>query len=305
MKRFVLALFAAFVGIGFSVQDAEAKRLGGGGSVGMSRSTAPVQKAAPAPTPATPAQGAASTVPAKPAAAPQAAAPQPSGMSRWLGPIAGLAAGIGLAALLSHFGLGEGVANFLMILLLVMAAVFVVRMLFRKSQPQQHARHAELAPAGGAPMRFEPTSAPVATPAMGGAATGMESHASIPAGFDSEGFLRQAKLNFIRLQAANDAGNLDDIREFTSPEMFAEIKMGIDERKGAKQETDVVQLNAEVLDVSEEANRYIVSVQFNGLIREDANAPAEAFQEIWHMTKPRDASRGWVLAGIQQIQQIQ
>jgi predicted lipid-binding transport protein (Tim44 family) len=301
MKRFVLALFAAFVGIGFSVQDAEAKRLGGGGSVGMSRSTAPVQKAAPAPTPATPAQGAASTVPAKPAAAPQAAAPQPSGMSRWLGPIAGLAAGIGLAALLSHFGLGEGVANFLMILLLVMAAVFVVRMLFRKSQPQQHARHAELAPAGGAPMRFEPTSAPVATPAMGGAATGMESHASIPAGFDSEGFLRQAKLNFIRLQAANDAGNLDDLKQFLAPQVFAEIQMQFEERGKTKQATDVQQLEAELLEVTTENGQHIASVRFHGSIREDAG-PAQPFAEVWHLSKPEDGSRGWQIAGIQQIQ---
>ena len=114
--------------------------------------------------------------------------------------------------------------------------------------------------------------------------------------------MRNAKVNFIRLQAANDAGNLDDIREFTAPEMFAEIKMGIDERKGAKQTTDVVQLDAEVLDVTEEANRYIVSVHFNGLIREEDGAAAQPFAEVWHMTKPRDGSRGWVLAGIQQVQ---
>ncbi|MPN39231.1 hypothetical protein SDC9_186759 [bioreactor metagenome] len=126
--------------------------------------------------------------------------------------------------------------------------------------------------------------------------------ASIPADFDVEGFVRNAKVNFIRLQAANDAGNLDDIREFTAPEMFAEIKLAIDERKGAKQTTDVVQLNADVIDVAEEANRYVVTVHFSGLIREDDHAPAEAFAEMWHMTKPRDGSRGWVLSGIQQVQ---
>ena len=125
--------------------------------------------------------------------------------------------------------------------------------------------------------------------------------ASIPANFDTEGFVRNAKVNFIRLQAANDAGNLDDIREFTSPEMFAEIKLGFGERHGAAQETDVAQLNAEVLDVTEESSRYIVSVRFTGLISEN-KAAAEPFDEIWHMTKPIDGSRGWVLAGIQQVQ---
>jgi predicted lipid-binding transport protein (Tim44 family) len=121
------------------------------------------------------------------------------------------------------------------------------------------------------------------TPAGGSAAAPVANSAgNIPADFVD------AKVNFIRLQAANDAGNLDDIREFTSPEMFAEIKMGIDERKGAKQTTDVAQLNAEVLDVA--AGRYIVSVHFNGLIREEDGA-AQPFAEVWHMAKPRDGSR--------------
>ena len=140
------------------------------------------------------------------------------------------------------------------------------------------------------------------TPAGGSAAPLAAAAANIPADFDTEGFVRNAKVNFIRLQAANDAGNLDDIREFTSPEMFAEIKMGMAERGNAKQETDVVQLNAEVLDVAEETGRYIVSVRFSGLIREEMDAAAAPFDEIWHMTKPTDNSRGWVLAGIQQIQ---
>jgi predicted lipid-binding transport protein (Tim44 family) len=74
------------------------------------------------------------------------------------------------------------------------------------------------------------------------------------------------------------------------------------ERGNAKQETDVVQLNGEVLDVATEASRYIVSIRFTGLIREEQNAAAAPFDEIWHMTKPTDNSRGWVLAGIQQVQ---
>jgi predicted lipid-binding transport protein (Tim44 family) len=174
MRKIVPVLFAAVIGIGLFAQDAEAARLGGSRSFGMNRSSTPVQKAAPAPTAPSP-----SAVPAKPAATPSAPTPQPSGMSRWLGPIAGLAAGLGIAALLSHFGMGEGMANILMILLLVMAAVFVFRLLFRKSQPSPHA---ELAGAGTTPMHFEPT-APMA---------GTAAATSVPAGFDTEGFLRQA-----------------------------------------------------------------------------------------------------------------
>src|SRR5574343_1603894 len=291
MKNVVMMAAALVLGFTLQINDAEAKRLGGGSSSGMQR-----QSVAPSNThQSTPAQAPA-TAPApanQPGAAPKA---QPK--RSWMGPLAGLAAGIGLAALASHFGFGAELANFMMMALLAMVVIGVIGYFMRKKAAAQgdSMQYAGAgAPYGGGAAQ------PEFTPA-GGSAAPATSSGHIPADFDAEGFVRNGKVNFIRLQAANDAGNLDDIREFTSPEMFAEIKLGIDERKGARQETDVVQLNAEVLDVSEEANRYIVSVHFNGLIREDANAPAEAFQEIWHMTKPRDGSRGWVLAGIQQIQ---
>ena len=118
----------------------------------------------------------------------------------------------------------------------------------------------------------------------------------------SDGFIRNAKVGFIRLQAAHDAGDLADIREFTSPEMFAEIRMDLDQRQGAAQKTDIVSLNAEILEVAEETNRYVVSVRFSGMLREEANAAPVAIDEIWHLTKPVTAQGGWVLAGIQQIQ---
>ena len=95
---------------------------------------------------------------------------------------------------------------------------------------------------------------------------------------------------------------LDDIREFTTPEMFAEIKLAIDERKGATQETNVTDLNAARLSTSpRKANRHVVSVHFSGYISED-RSPVESFSEIWHLVKPTDGSRGWVIAGIQQVQ---
>jgi predicted lipid-binding transport protein (Tim44 family) len=125
--------------------------------------------------------------------------------------------------------------------------------------------------------------------------------ASAPAGFDAEGFARQAKLNFIRLQAANDSGNLDDLREFTTPEVFAELKMQLAERRGAEQRTDVVELNANVVEVAEEAGRYVVSVRFSGLLREEAGAAPSPFDEIWHLTKSIAGGSGWVVAGIQQV----
>lgn len=292
MKKLVLTLCAAFVGLSTLSFDAEAKRLGGGMSSGIKRDSGVMRRDA---TPTAPTQQA---VPAKPAATPGAAAPAPqrSGMSRWMGPLAGLAAGLGLAALLSHFGLGEGFASILMLLLLVMAAVFVFRLLFAKKKPAAGMQYA----GAGAPnvQHFEPAS----MPAGGAAPAAAAPVANVPAGFDVDGFLRQAKLNYVRLQAANDAGNLADIREFTSPEMFAEIKLQLDERGGKTQTTDVMQLNAQLLDLTTEETRYIASVRFYGQIREEADAAPESFDEVWHLTKPVDGSKGWVVAGIQQFE---
>src|SRR5947199_236229 len=70
----------------------------------------------------------------------------------------------------------------------------------------------------------------VAPPA---AQTGLQAQAqtaTLPAGFDVAGFLRGAKMNFIKLQAANDAGQAEPIREFTTDEMFDELKKDIAER---------------------------------------------------------------------------
>jgi len=290
MKNFALMAAALILGFTLSIGDAEAKRLGGGGSSGMQRqSVAP--SAARQPTQA---------APATPAAAPTA---QPK--RSWMGPLAGLAAGLGLAALASHFGFGEGLANMMMIGLLIMAVVMVIGFVMRKKAAANQPGSMQYAGAGygGAqPPKPEFTPAGGSNYASAAANESAATTGSIPADFDVDGFVRNAKVNFIRLQAANDAGNLDDIREFTTPEMFAEIKMGMAERGTTAQETDVVQLNAEVLDVAEEASRYIVSIRFHGLIREEKNAPTGPFDEIWNMTKPRDGSRGWTLAGIQQVQ---
>ena len=122
----------------------------------------------------------------------------------------------------------------------------------------------------------------------------------IPADFDVESFERNAKVNFIRLQAANDAGNVDDIRQFTTPEMFAELKMEIDERGAVTQKTEVVSLDAKVIEVDEDADRYLVSVRFTGVIRDEADKQDDSFDEVWHLMKSRHGSGGWVLSGIQQ-----
>ena len=293
MKNTLMAVVAIVVlALGLSAENAEAARLGGGKSFGMQRQSV-------APKPAAPAQAA----PATPApSAPVAAAPK----RNWMGPLAGLAAGLGIAALLSHFGMGEGMANILMIALLAMAGFFVFKLLFRRNTPAaQAAGHTQFAGmAGSATAELKPQTPQIPQSAQPfGAATTTIAPVSprVPADFDSEAFLRVAKLNFIRLQAANDARNLDDIREFVAPEMFAEIKMQIDERGNAPQQTDIVTLNAELLEVSTEGNRHIASIHFSGMIRELAGAAATPFDEVWNLSKSAEGNQGWVIAGIQQL----
>lgn len=291
MKKALIALFTIIVALGLNIGDAEAKRLGGGKSVGM-------QRQAVAPKPAAPAQAAPAPTTPAPTAAP---APTTPPKRNWMGPLAGLAAGLGIAALLSHFGMGEGMANFLMIALLAMAAVFILKMIFRrKTEPA--AEPLQYAGAGGPSMPPPAQSVPqYGTASPVASAPASTSPARIPEGFDTEGFLRVAKLNFVRLQASNDAKNLADIREFVSPELFAEIKMQIDERGAAVQVTDIVTLNATLLEVSTEADRHIASVHFNGMIREEVGTAAVPFDEVWNLSKPVDGNGGWVISGIQQL----
>lgn len=287
MKKLLMAVFMAFVALGLGVNDAEAKRLGGGKTVGMQRQSV-------APAPAAPTQQA---MPAKPSA--PAAAPAATPKRNWLGPIAGLAAGLGLAALFSHLGLGEEMANVVMIALLAMAALFVFRMLFRRNASPAQAAGQSMQYAGAA--GHAPVTPPPSFEQAGGGNSQVAAGNRIPADFDVEAFVRVAKLNFVRLQAANDSRNVDDIREFTSPELFAEIRLQVDERGSGGQQTDVVRLDAELLEVTTEGNQHVASVRFSGLIREEADAPAAPFDEVWNLSKPVSGGKGWVVAGIQQL----
>ncbi len=305
MKLSLHSLFAALVGIvlafAIPVPEAEAKRLGGGKSSGMQRQALP-QKPAPQRNAEQPARN--NDAAAAPAGAAGAAGAAAKGGARsWLGPVASIAAGLGLAALASHLGLGEEFASFLLIALLVVAAILLFRWFSSRSRPAPAMQYAG---AGAGPAANPGVTAFTGGPAMAGAASPSaheSTHAAgeFPPGFDADAFARQAKLNFLRLQAANDAGNLDDLREFTTPELFAEIQLQLAERGAAEQRTEVEWLEADVLECAEEANRHIVSVRFTGRIREDRDAPASGFVEVWHLTRPADGSRGWVVAGIQQM----
>ncbi len=308
----------------FASLDAEARRMGGGRSIGRQSQMVQQRQATP---PAQQSMQQAAPAPARPGAQPTPAA-QPN-RSRWLGPIAGLAAGLGIAALLSHFGLGGAfagmMANLIVIALLAFIGIWLVRKFMnrnRKPEPAYAGAGSSMnrggydagASGGYANSGYASQPAQSVQPASsssyaneaagvfgaaGGAAAGAMAAPSVPAGFDSEAFVRNAKVYFIRLQAAWDEGNMADIREFTTPEMFAEVKVDLASRGAGKNQTDVVQLEAELLGVQAQGSQSEASVRFHGLIRESANAGPEPFEEVWNLTK--SGSEGWLLAGIQQI----
>ncbi|KAF0205369.1 MAG: import inner membrane translocase subunit [Gallionellaceae bacterium] len=282
MKRFLLLLTIVLSSLSLLATTAEAKRLGGGSSIGKQRSMSPQQT-----------QKAPTAAPA-PAAAP---ATPPAAGNKWLGPLAGLAIGAGLGALFASGGLG-GLGGAMGGILMALAAGAVVMLLismYRKKQQSAMQYSGAGAPYGG-------TSAP-AQPFMSGSAAPVAAIApsSIPADFPVEAFLRSAKTSFIRLQAANDRKDLDDIREYTTPEMFAEISMQIRERDNTAQKTDVVSVNAELLEVAQENDTAIASVRMSGQLRENNGSP-ENFDEVWHVQKnTKDDKAVWLLSGIQQI----
>src|SRR5450759_4330447 len=279
MKHLLSIAIAAFLALGLMVQDADAARLGGGRSFGAQRSSV------------TPNRSLQQTPPSQAAPAAPAATPQPAG-NRWLGPIAGLAAGLGLGWLIGHGGMGDMLSSLLLMALVGFAVVFVLRLLTRRKD----AGNIQYAGAGNEPALVPPAS-------LGSApAFGAHPQPNIPAGFDTDGFLRQAKLNFVKLQAGHDSGKLDELREFTSDEMFESIKQDVQEHGASGQQTDVVTLNADLLEALTEGNTHWASVRFSGMIRENADGQPESFQEIWNLAKPVSGATGWVLAGIQQMQ---
>ncbi|HWA12760.1 MAG TPA: TIM44-like domain-containing protein [Burkholderiales bacterium] len=293
------ATMALVLGMSFALvaHDAEAaKRFGGGKSFGRQMNRDGMQQ--PAKPPAQQQNAAQPGTQTPPAAAPAG--------NRWMGPLAGIAAGLGIFALLSHFGLGEGLAamlgNMLVIALLVFAGLFLWRMLKRSASPGLQAPARREAFQGAAPV---PSGNPGLTNAFGNPVGGRtpepvaQSISSIPADFDVEGFLRIAKVNFNRLQAAWDSRDLDDIRKFTTPEVFAEIKMQRDEDQATSERHEVDNLGAELLGIETTAEDYVASVRFFGVMRGNGGA-AEPFEETWNLVKPVNGRSGWLLGGIEQ-----
>jgi predicted lipid-binding transport protein (Tim44 family) len=306
--------------------DAQAKRMGGGSSIGRQSGNV-MQRSA------TPPAAAPSSVPGRSAAAPAAAgaaagtaaAATRSGASRWLGPIAGIAAGLGLAALFSSMGLGGALAefmgSFLLIALLAFAAIFIFRKL-RGAKPagaqpafqgagaqktggfdpigDRRAAQADNLHREAAPTAAASSYAPAGNGLPAGTAEVSAAAAwAIPADFDTAGFLQQAKRHFVELQKIWDRGDAAALRDFVTDDMLAELTQQMAQRTGVNV-TEVVLLNAELMGIETLSDGYLASVRFSGMIREDVGAEATRLEEVWNLYKPTNGG-GWLLAGLQQL----
>ncbi len=295
-KHSILACTVVLFGLMSVAPDADAARLGGKKSSGMQRSSEQYNGS----------QGT-STAPQRTQQQVGANAPnnaqKPSLARRMMGPLMGIAAGLGIAALLSHLGLGEGLASLVTMLLFAGLAFMALRMLLSflrpKTQSASYPSYGNQQPTGfqrkdAAPNVF---GSPSAAPATTGSATSSLKPAS---NVNPDEFLRLAKGFFIRMQAANDKKDMDDLRRFLTPEMFAEAQMQIMERGSEVQTTEVVSLNANLLGLVNEGTHDVGSVRFTGQIKSNDAVMAEDFSEVWHFTKWSNHSTEWSLAGIQQ-----
>jgi len=330
MKIWQVILSAVFaVTLTLSGAAADAKRLGGGGSVGKQSSNV-TQRQAPANNAASP-----STAPGAAAAA----APK----KPWGAMLGGLAAGLGLAWLASSLGLGGAFSQIIMFALLALVVMVVIGFVMRRfkggaanspgatraqSQSPFAFQGAGNTPEAATARNYSPSNvgndssarpwersatafdSSAATPVAGGSMIGSGLAGSqtwgVPAGFDADGFLQACKSNFVTLQDAWDRSDIQNLRAMMTDDMLDQIKTQLADREthtgGTSNKTEVVMLDAKLLGIEEMSDVYMASVEFSGMIKEDASSGASPFREVWNMTKPRSGGSGWLVAGVQALQ---
>lgn len=315
--------------LALSSVNVHAKRLGGGKSFGT-QSANVTRQAAPPAAPGQNAMPAQSANVTRPATANTPVAPTATPQRKpWAGMLGGIAAGLGLAWLANSLGMGEAFGNILLMGMLVMAALFVWRMFQRSRTAGAAPARGDLAYQGAAasPRSYSPqnvgndasarpweaqsvpfqgnAAAPAAGSMIGSALAGSQNW-GVPSGFDVEGFLSAAKRNFLTLQDAWDKGDITSLRAMMTDEMLTEIKAQLAEREaqasGVSNKTEVAMLEARLLGIEEQTQGYLASVEFSGMVREDAAVGPGPFREVWNMYKPRNGGAGWLVAGVQAMQ---
>ncbi|MDD2053009.1 Tim44 domain-containing protein [Pseudomonas putida] len=283
MQRFLSIALALCIGLTMSL-DANAKRFGGGKSFGSAPSHQTRQAA-----PATPAAG--------PAAAGAAAAAKPAGAARWLGPLAGIAAG----GLLASMFMGGGFQGMQIFDILIMAVIAFV--IFRFIAARRRKQQEQMAPAGHAPFQREVFEQPPAAQhsIFGGSSAAVARPViNAPAWFNEERFLEAARSHFQSLQQHWDANEMDKIAEFVTPQMLDFLKRERAELGDAFQSTYIDNLNVQLDGLDDRADKTIATLTFTGVSKSSRFDQGEAFSESWNMERPQGDNQPWLVAGIRQ-----
>jgi predicted lipid-binding transport protein (Tim44 family) len=268
---------------------AEAKgRMGGGGSFGSRPS---YQRSAPSPAPSQPSLNKPAPGTAAPSALP--------GQGRWGGMLGGMLMGGLIGSMLFGGGMqGFGGPGLLDILLLGGGLFLLLRFLRSRRTPAESA-------AGSATPFHERSASPGWGTSAASAGFDPPQYAApnIPADFDQADFLKGAKTIYNRMQASWDKRDLDDIHQFTSPEVFAEIRRQADEDPTPGR-TEILRVNAELTEVKTLEGRIVASVLYDVMMRESAEEKEyKQVRELWHFSREAgDPKSFWVLEGIQQTE---
>jgi len=339
MKKLMTLMLAGFLALS-SLNAEAARRMGGGKSIGQQSNQVTKRDAAPQ-TPAAPAQNAAPANAAKPGAAPAAAAPKRpwgamlGGLAAGLG-LAWLASSLGMGEAFGNIlmALLIGVA-----VIAVIGMIMRVRRggaaqtgglayqgagasaenpaSNKQYSPSNVGNDASARPWEAQNTRFDSSGAAQTTGSLIGSGIGSRISSDsgsdlngsqswgIPAGFDVDSFITAAKRNFVSLQDAWDRSDISALRSMMTDTMVVEISNQLSEREaqfpGQPNKTEVVMLDAQLLGIEEQADAYMASVEFNGMIREDAASGPSPFREVWNMTKSKQGG-GWLVAGVQALQ---
>ncbi len=334
-QRFFTLLVALGLNISLALVDVQAKPPSGEKPVGApskARASKPAPAKAPPSASTTSTTSSTSTTTQGPlptansaASSPTRAATAAPVSNRWFAPLSGVAAGLGLSALASHFGFAEEIGSFLIFMLALAAVMLVVRFLLLPRRavaaPQYFAPGYSYSGVGQEAMvalQYPPSPSGLAQPrAYPAVSAGLlqrrgdsTSTWQIPADFDVGTFLRQSKSQYVRLQAAHDSADLERLRDFTTPELFDRISAEIETRprslnKSGQIKTDIIALKAELLGVNSDSGEHMACVRFLGYLREQAALTAEPFDEVWNLKKPFDGSQGWLLADVQQLSTVE
>ena len=299
LKKLVCLAVTCLMRVSVSLDAEAARRLGGGRSLGRSAPTF-VEKSTPQ-TQSIPRQAQERANARSQSTAPRQT-PAQARPSMMRSVLTGLAAALGVSALLSLLGIhGQGIASLVTVLLLAVVCIMIFRTFAARRRPSP------ATPASGEPMnhseRVEMPSSSFSVPRQGSVldelskgAAGFAPKDITPSDFDRAGFLAAAKENYVKLQKAWCSGNVMEISEFTSDEIFTAITHQLRDRKGETFRYESGDLDADLLGIAEEGERYFASVRFWGWAI--ISGEREDIDEIWVLEKPVQGSGGWLLTAI-------